>query len=1025
MPQTIDYKVNVDLNEAMSTLQMVDMQMSQLGNYGGGRGGFAPMQGQISHTERAFGDLSFSAGQFVQRFQMPLGTIQTHTPEVLSTMPNINLATAATAVWNPGGLSVPQGVARFDFERYAQEQFAVQGGRAIAGGIWGAARETMSIGAGAIGAAVGSAVLPGVGTLAGGIGGYMLSSTLLEPVTGMLQDRAIMEDLVRSSSKLSAEQSRVVAADITKMHLSDPLMSSKDMMQVAGFGARFGLMGDPASSSSEYLKNFRKLTEDAKSVASALGTSLQEGMATMAQLKGAGFGVGQIGGVVDQLSGIAGGDPSKIRGLIGTGMMGASAFHGTGMARTGGFWQAIGTAGAVGSAFEAGDVSREMWHQAGGKSGVTRLMLGSNLQFQQSGMGIAMQAGLWQGGTGMANFAGGDVMDLMAGGLGGMGSGDFLAFNRNRAEALGGMSESSRRRMEAQAQMQIAGMMAESLGGDVGDALFMMAQGRGMSVPQAQTWASAIQAQAQARGAGGTGGSARSRMRASLVAATERRNQESGVDAVLGRFRDRIDSYYDETFVQPVTAVQNIVEGKLKRYAEHNLPPVASPDLVMASIDGELKKVAANTSGMDISDYKWAPDFAAMASGAGLQKFSEAGKGRIKVADDVYYASTDVYGVIEQAQSAADKAWGTSADQIRNGRAGDTSRIYRDLAKASMSSSASRQRIRDAYAEGGVNAALRSIGVSDLSNASQLGAGVAVLGDFGIKSTKDDLTIGMHQQMGVAAHTGEEATKLELREILGFGDRTWWDRFKDSFAAKQTRNASAMRTVGGVAAEITGSAAANRVGVASLLSHNNMARGIAAVGGGLTLLNDVVSSVISSTGEDLEQAAGYEKYSPGVAKYLKETGDVTADETAEAKRRIIERQRAGGVEYTDASGAAAVLDSKALEAEAFKVSRENAMMGLKRSLAGDKSADKMLDRLDAQQDVEVKQMLEKTASHVEAHGGPGKKVTKKSQTVVPIAMGIDATQRDLYNAVSSLYRSVTALEKRVDAGGKPAAPPAE
>ena len=72
-------------------------------------------------------------------------------------------------------------------------------------------------------------------------------------------------------------------------------------------------------------------------------------------------------------------------------------------------------------------------------------------------------------------------------------------------------------------------------------------------------------------------------------------------------------------------------------------------------------------------------------------------------------------------------------------------------------------------------------------------------------------------------------------------------------------------------------------------------------------------------------------------------------------------------------------------------------------------------RLDSQTDDAVKEMTGDLTFHVETHGGPGKKKKADKKSIVPIAMGIDATDRDLYNAVSSLYRSVQALESKVTA----------
>jgi hypothetical protein len=75
--ETIDYKVNVDVQEALSNLQMVDMTANSamrsgaMGFGGGGGGG-----GGFTHTQQAFGDLAFSAGEFGHRMAAPMQTFQ-------------------------------------------------------------------------------------------------------------------------------------------------------------------------------------------------------------------------------------------------------------------------------------------------------------------------------------------------------------------------------------------------------------------------------------------------------------------------------------------------------------------------------------------------------------------------------------------------------------------------------------------------------------------------------------------------------------------------------------------------------------------------------------------------------------------------------------------------------------------------------------------------------------------------------------------------------------------------------------
>ena len=1014
MPQTIDYKVNVDLNEAMSTLQMVDMRMAQMG----GGGGYQPLPYRPGPVEQAFGDLSFSAGQFAQRFQQPLGTIQTFTPSALSTMPHVNFATAATAVWNPGGMSVPHGVAAYDFDRYAKEQFAVQAGRAGAGFVWGAGKEFGLAGSAlAFGTAVG--MINPIAGLVAGFGTFMLGSTALEPVGTMLQDKAVIEDVVRSSSKLGRREVRAVGSALTDIHLSDPLLTASDTAMIAGMGAQYGLMGDAASSSKEYLKNFRELTKNAKEVASALGTSLQEGMATMAQLKRAGFGTGQIGGVVDTLAGMAGGDPGKIRGLIGTGMMGAGAFHGTGMARTGGFWQAIGTAGAVGAAKGVGDVSGEMWTQAGGTAGMTRLMLGSNMQFQESGLGVALQAGLWQGGTSMGSYGGGDMFSLMAGGLGGMSSGDFLSFNRNRAEAVGGMSSRERMQLEAKTHVQMADMMAGQMGGDTADALFFMAQGQGMSTPQAQAWASSLLE--IARGGGGGGGSAKSRLRARLVDEATARHQKSGSDAVIGRFRDNIDSWYNDAFVSPIGAVQGAIEDEASRYVDKTSAyAFGDVDLTLMSMDRgkdgvyALERGVKTMEGMDVTGYGFAGSFAGTLGAGKVKSSSTGGAGMVKVGENTYYAATDIYDLIRKTDDAADRAWGSGYDELRNGRGGDSQRIYEDLQRKHFRSASALRGVSSAFNNGGYGGALSYMGV-DRTDASALTAARAVLSDIGYEAREEDLrAIDMHEGMSVAAGEGQKLFGEKLRSALGLGDRGYWGVVGSKYKGKMLDEHGSGKWAVRAARQWWTATAANEdtpldwLGFGAAIVNSSTALG-ASTWEAFWSVDDERRADFDAVGDNLVQYITEATAAPSSGDFVAVAG-VRGSKGGNTRGGIVSEMWAAGTAISDAQGTAQ-----------GRVRARARAAGVER--AGDAvTASTFLDAANHLEGLgdDAHSSLRSAAGEVgllaREAGVTGKKAKKgDKKSIVPIAMGIDATDRDLYNAVSSLYRSVQALEGRISA----------
>jgi hypothetical protein len=678
--ETIDYKVNVDVQEALSNLQMVDMTANQSMRSSAmgfrGDGAFAG----FTHTQQAFGDLAFSTGQFGQRMAAPLQTFQTGVPTGMPTMPHVSFGTAATAMFAPGELMLPHGVSRYSFEAMAREQFATQVGRGIAGAAAGAAEFMVGSVGGALGAGLAGAMTGSIGGLpgmaigmAGGIGGYMASTAALKPIFGQMEDQSLLEDVVLSTSRrfLGPEYStdpsgrgygrgasRRIAKGIREMGMNDPLLDTNDLANIAGVGASMGFfnaeVGSGGVSADEYLTKFKKLTADVKKVATALGTSLSEGMQTMQQLQGMGFGVGQMGGVIDSLHTMSGGDPQMMRGLIATGGMGAAMFNGSGMGRTGGFWQAIQTSGMVQGAGNA--VGAEALHQAGGARAVTQMMLGSNIGFQQGGVGMMMQAGMQLGGGSM----GMGLMDMMSAGggaIGGMDANGMADFLMTRMEDVGKMSASDRIGMQRK-QFEF---IANSSGMTVETAAFFGLRGEYGDV-RARVMAKAI-----ARGGGGGGGAGSRRLaaRSELVAEREAYMQQTSTTAVIGGWRDMVA----RKAATAADLFMDIGEGVASKVAKkgigfglggtENASRVGGgdADVIMDIKEGKLHDVLKSTSGLTVSHYAWSESL-----GGQLEKMN-ATKSMVRTGEGIIdvgatsYSVDELERVMRQADSAADTAF--------------------------------------------------------------------------------------------------------------------------------------------------------------------------------------------------------------------------------------------------------------------------------------------------------------------------------------------------------------------------------
>lgn len=660
MAQTIDYKVNIDVGQAMADLQMVDMQMDS--SFGG------PPGTSFQGTRQMFGDMGYAAGQMGGRMASPFaqagGFYGGHGPQM-------NFGTAAYTALHPNMAGSPMGVSRQAWHAQAQAHMAASIGRGATGAALGFMGDAGGLLAGAGAAGLGSAL--GLGALGAGVlgvGAFMGVSSLAGKVAEGVGTRNMMQDVVMATSGMGLGGSRVAERAITNMQHSNPLLNTEDMMNIAVTGSQMGMLG--GENPQEYLKKFRKLTSDVQEVATVLNTSLAEGMQVMGQLQGAGVGAGAI----STLAGMGGGDPSRIRALIGTGMMGSAAFSGTGMARGGGFWQAIQTSGVVGGM----GLSGEYMHQAGGRSAVTGMLLGSNIEFLQSGAGMMMQAGVWQGGASMGGGGGMGAMDMMQAGAGNLGNpGEYFSFMRNRANAAGRMSPSERLHMEGKFNVDLATMAADQLGSDVGDMLFYQGMQRYGNAPQAEAWARAQQR--YAKGGGGGGPSRDQLISAQIERQYSMGEQTYGAGAVMGGLRDRVDSWFNEKFVDPVISIQDSlvagISGDLAAgrgvlgIGGMRSPLMAPRDLTRMSIAGNLESVLAGESGLSIADNAWAGNIGRTLDTMGVTRSSTAGAGMLEVTAGSFASIPEIYQAQRAADAAVQTGWNTNYQRISSARGPD------------------------------------------------------------------------------------------------------------------------------------------------------------------------------------------------------------------------------------------------------------------------------------------------------------------------------------------------------------------
>lgn len=667
MAQTIDYKVNIDVGQAMADLQMVDMQMDS--SFGG------PPGTSFQGSRQMVGDMGYAAGQMAGRIGSPFAEAGGFYG---GQGPQMNFGTAAFTALHPNLAGSPMGVSRQAWHAQSQAHMAAGIGRGATGAALGFMGDAGGLVAGA--AVGGLATMLGAGAIGAGIvgvGAFMGVTALAGKVAEGVGTRNMMQDVVMSTSGMGLGGSRVAERAITNMQHANPLLNTEDMMNIAVTGHGMGMLG--GESPQEYLKKFRKLTSDVQEVATVLNTSLAEGMQVMGQLQGAGVGAGAI----TTLAGMGGGDPSRIKALIGTGMMGSAAFSGTGMSRGGGFWQAIQTSGVAGSM----GLSSEYMTQAGGQGAVTGMLLGSNINFLQSGAGMMMQAGVWQGGTAMGSGGGMGAMDMMQAGVGNISDpGDYFSFVRNRANATGRMSASERLRMEGKFNVDLASMAADQLGADTGDMLFYQGMQRYGNAPQAEAWA--LAQQRYAKGGGGGGPSKTQLIDAQIERSYAQGEQRHGTAAVTGRIRDSIDSWFNETFVDPVIQVQDAwvgaVSSSLKRGhgtlgVQGSPTPSAPRDLVLSSVEGRLEGALSGETGLSVASMGWSGHYGRTLDTLGVDMTRAAGPGMLEISQGSFASISEIYAAQRRADEATNTGWNTQYQRISSGRNQDYERQLRQL----------------------------------------------------------------------------------------------------------------------------------------------------------------------------------------------------------------------------------------------------------------------------------------------------------------------------------------------------------
>lgn len=338
--------------------------------------------------------------------------------------------------------SAPVGTNAYQYGYYQAADFGERVGAGaasvgtVAAGAFGGAPVGGMIG-GAIGGIAGAAFGPagafvgaGLGNIAGSIAGYMGADLVGEAVAQRREMNAFLESssfrYAGAGSSMSDPRiggmnlaARRETTDFIKgMDVKDPSMGMEDLSKVLRESTQLGMFTG-VSDVDTFKKKFKDIIDGVKSVTRVLGTSLEDGLKVMKDLKAINIDPSQVREVVTQADAVG-----KLTGrtgqeIVGLGLQGAELFRGTGIEAKIGYQSNVMNMAALRSARDAGILSQEAVIQAGGEEALAQRMTASGLGFVQSAAGRGFGAAFFNPATGPAGFDKAAFMqNAMSGGMG-------------------------------------------------------------------------------------------------------------------------------------------------------------------------------------------------------------------------------------------------------------------------------------------------------------------------------------------------------------------------------------------------------------------------------------------------------------------------------------------------------------------------------------------------------------------------------------------------------------------------------
>jgi hypothetical protein len=348
----------------------------------------------------------------------------------------------------------PRNISSYDYRMYGASDFADRAGMgtfagvstgvglaagmamapmgAAAGGVVGAGVGGLAGSLfGPLGTLAGAKVGAAVGSFVGGIGASFVPSIATAGVSDVLnQQMQVRSHLENSSfrfatsssamsdprfaSGMSTQARGAVAEHLTSMDVKDPFLDMGELTKILKGATSMGLMNN-TQTTEEFKKKFKDITENVKTVARVLNTTLEDGLKTMKDFRGIGITDANEVGRLTMQSQAQGKMAGKTAGeMVEVGMQGAEMMRGTGISMSIGFKAAQMNLSAVRAARDANVLSQEAVAQAGGEEALAQRMTASGVGFAQSSMGRGNMAAFY-GGNGTMDTAA--MYKGMAGGM--------------------------------------------------------------------------------------------------------------------------------------------------------------------------------------------------------------------------------------------------------------------------------------------------------------------------------------------------------------------------------------------------------------------------------------------------------------------------------------------------------------------------------------------------------------------------------------------------------------------------------